>query len=139
MPSIYFLGGIMLMGFFAVLSETNINNRFEDHYLTIFQIGANIALQLGFLLAAPEIGGAFLSFLFLAFGFGALRMTSGRAMIAWGLTTVGVIPAILFAAAPIGMPLNTPPNFWPRCSASSSRSDNARSWVTTAAAANHAL
>jgi diguanylate cyclase (GGDEF)-like protein len=107
-PSTYFLSGIMLTGFFAVLSETNFNDRFEDHYLTIFQIAANIALQLGFLLAAPEIGYTFLSFLFLAFGFGALRMTSRQATIAWCLTAIGVIPAFLFAAAPIGMPVSTP-------------------------------
>src|SRR4030088_2050949 len=48
-PSAFFLSGIMLTGFFAMLSETNVNDRFEDHYLTIFQIAANIALQLGFL------------------------------------------------------------------------------------------
>src|SRR5258708_4269101 len=107
-PSMYFLSGIMLTGFFAVLSETNINDRFDDHYLTIFQVGANIALQLGFLLAAPEIGYAFLSFLFLAFGFGALRMTARQAAIAWCLTAIGVIPAFLFAATPIGMPVGTP-------------------------------
>jgi diguanylate cyclase (GGDEF)-like protein len=106
-PSAYFLSGIMLTGFFAALSETHFNDRFEDHYLTIFQIGANIALQLVFLLAAPEIGYAFLSFLFLAFGFGALRMTSRQAAIAWSLTAVGVIPAFLFAATPIGMPVGT--------------------------------
>src|SRR5258708_11567466 len=107
-PSMYFLSGIMLTGFFSVLSETNINDRFDDHYLTIFQVGANIALQLGFLLAAPEIGYAFLSFLFLAFGFGALRMTARQAAIAWCLTAIGVIPAFLFAATPIGMPVGTP-------------------------------
>jgi diguanylate cyclase (GGDEF)-like protein len=98
----------MVTGFFTVLSETHVNDRFEDHYLTIFQIGVNIALQLGFLLAAPEIGYAFLSFLFLAFGFGALRMTSDQAIIAWCLTAIGVIPAFLFAATPIGMPVGTP-------------------------------
>jgi diguanylate cyclase len=107
-PSAYFLSGIMLTGFFTALSETHINDRFEDHYLTIFQIAANIALQLGFLLAAPEIGYAFLSFLFLAFGFGALRMTSRQAVTAWCLTAIGVIPAFLFAATPIGMPVGTP-------------------------------
>src|ERR1700730_12270502 len=64
LPSVYFISGLMVQGFFAVLSETNVNDRYEDHYLTIFQIAANIALQLGFLLAAPEIGYAFLSFLF---------------------------------------------------------------------------
>jgi diguanylate cyclase (GGDEF)-like protein len=107
-PSCYFLSGIMLTGFFAALSETHFNDRFEDHYLTTFQIGANILLQLGFLLAAPEIGYAFLSFLFLAFGFGALRMTSRQAAIAWSLTAVGVIPAFLLASTSIGMPVGTP-------------------------------
>ena len=107
-PSIYFLSGVALQAMFAVLSETHFNDRFEDHYLTIYQIGANIALQLVFLLVAPEIGYAFLSFLFLAFGFGALRMTSRQAVIAWSLTAIGVIPAFVFAATPIGMPVSTP-------------------------------
>jgi diguanylate cyclase (GGDEF)-like protein len=106
-PSTYFLSGLLLTGFFAVLSETGFNDRFEDHYLTSFQIAANIALQLGFLLAVPQIGYAFLSFLFLAFGFGALRMTSRQATIAWCLTAIGVVPAFLFASTPIGMPVGT--------------------------------
>jgi diguanylate cyclase (GGDEF)-like protein len=108
LPSAYFLSGVMLTGVFAVLSETHVNDRFEDHYLTILQIGTNITLQLGFLMAAPEIGYAFLSFLFLAFGFGALRMTSRQATIAWSLTAIGVIPVFLFASTPIGMPVGTP-------------------------------
>lgn len=108
LPATYFLSGVMLTGCFAVLSETNFNDKFDDHYLTIFQIGANIALQLGFLLAAPEIGYAFLSFLFLAFGFGALRMTSRQAAIAWSLTAIGVIPTFMLIETPIGMPVGTP-------------------------------
>jgi diguanylate cyclase (GGDEF)-like protein len=107
-PSSYFLGGITLTGCFAVLSETHFNDRFEDHYLTALQIAANIALQIGFLLAAPGIGYAFISFLFLAFGFGALRMTSRQAVVAWSVTAIGVIPVFLFSATPIGMPVDTP-------------------------------
>jgi uncharacterized membrane protein YiaA len=45
-PSTYFLASMMLTGFFAALSETHINDRFEDHYLTTSQIAANITLQL---------------------------------------------------------------------------------------------
>ena len=60
-PAVYFLSGIALIGFFVVLSETHVNDRFEDHYLTIIQVGSHVALQLGFLLAAPEIGYVFLS------------------------------------------------------------------------------
>ncbi len=107
-PSAYFLSGITLIGFFVVLSESSINDRFEDHYLTIFQVGSHVALQLGFLLAAPAIGYAFLSILFLIFGFGALRMTSRQATIAWSLTTLGLITIFLFTNTAIGMPVATP-------------------------------
>src|SRR5450755_603727 len=106
-PSAYFLSGIGLMGFFVVLSETHVNDRFEDHYLTIFQVGGHVALQLGFLLAAPETGFAFLSVIFLIFGFGALRMTSRQAIIVWTLTTIGLAPIFLFTSTPIGLPVAT--------------------------------
>src|ERR1700694_3013166 len=107
-PSAYFLSGIALIGFFVVLSETYVNDRFEDHYLTIYQIGGHVALQLGFLLAAPGIGYVFLSVLFLIFEFGALRMTSRQATIAWTLTMMGLAPVFLLTSTPIGMPVATP-------------------------------
>jgi diguanylate cyclase len=106
-PSAYFLCGVGLIGFFIVLSEAHFNDRFEDHYLTIFQVGSQIALQLGFLLAAPEIGCFFLSIVFLIFGFGALRMTSQQAAIAWTLTMVGLAPILLLTSTPIGIPVAT--------------------------------
>src|SRR5665647_3503765 len=106
-PAAYFLSGVALIGFFVVLSETHVNDRFEDHYLTIFQVGSHVALQLGFLLAAPRIGYAFLSVLFLIFGFGALRMTSRQATIAWTLTVMGLAPIYLLTSTPIGMPVAT--------------------------------
>ena len=106
-PSAYFLSGIGLIGFFVVLSEAHVNDRFADHYLTLFQVGGHVALQLVFLLAAPEIGYAFLSVLFLIFGFGALRMTSQQATIAWTLTTAGLAPIFLFTTASFGMPVTT--------------------------------
>jgi diguanylate cyclase (GGDEF)-like protein len=106
-PSAYFLSGIAVIGVFVVLSETHVNDRFRDHYLTLFQIGGHVALQLGFLLAAPEIGYAFLCVVFLIFGFGALRMTSWQAAIAWTLTTLGLAPIFLLTSMPIGMPVTT--------------------------------
>jgi diguanylate cyclase (GGDEF)-like protein len=107
-PSAYFVSGITLIGFFVVLSETHINDRFEDHYLTIFQVCGHVALQLGFLLAAPEIGYAFLSVLFLIFEFGALRMTSRQATIVWTVAAIGLAPIFLLTGTPIGMPVATP-------------------------------
>jgi diguanylate cyclase (GGDEF)-like protein len=107
-PSAYFLCGLMAIGCFAVLSETNISDRFEDHYLTVPQVATHVAIQLGFLLAAPNIGLAFISVLFLIFGFGALRMTSRQATITWTLATTGLIPVFLFTDLPVGMPVGAP-------------------------------
>jgi diguanylate cyclase (GGDEF)-like protein len=56
---------------------------------------------------APAIGYAFLSVLFLIFGFGALRMTSRQAIIAWTLTTLGLAPIFLLTDIPIEMPVST--------------------------------
>jgi diguanylate cyclase (GGDEF)-like protein len=106
-PAVYFLSGLALIGFFLVLSETHFNDRFEDHYLTIFQIGSHVALQLGFLLAVPKIGEAFLSVLFLIFGMGALRITSRQALMAWTITLAGLAPIFLLTSAPIGLPVGT--------------------------------
>ena len=107
-PAAYFLTGIGLIAFFAVLSEIHFNERFEDHYLTVYQISGHVAIQLGFLLAAPKIGYAFLSVVFLIFGFGALRMTAWQATIAWTLTVIGLAPIFLLTNTPIGMPVTTP-------------------------------
>jgi diguanylate cyclase (GGDEF)-like protein len=106
-PAVYFLSGLVLIGFFLVLSEAHFNDRFEDHYLTILQIGSHVALQLGFLLAVPRIGYAFLSVLFLIFGMGALRITSRQALMAWTITVAGLAPIFLLTSAPIGLPVET--------------------------------
>jgi diguanylate cyclase len=106
-PSAFFLCGVALIGVFAILSETHFNDRFEDHFLTVFQVGGHVAIQLGFLLAAPQIGYAFLDVLFLIFGVAALRMTPRQAAIAWTLTAAAVMQIFLFIQIPIGIPVAT--------------------------------
>jgi len=106
-PSAYFLLSVSLMGIFLVLSETHINDRFEDHYLTIFQVLGHVALQLGFVLAVPEIGFAFINVVFVIFGFGALRMTARQATIAWALTAMSLAPIFLLTTGHIGLPVTT--------------------------------
>jgi diguanylate cyclase len=107
-PSVFFLCGTSLIGIFAVLSETHVSDRFEDHFLTLYQVASHVVVQLGFLLAAPQIGYAFLNVLFLIFAVASLRMTSFQATIAWTLTTAGVAPIFLVTRIPIGMPIETP-------------------------------
>ena len=107
-PSAFFLSGIFLIGIFAILSETHVNDRFEDHYLTVYQVAGHVVIQLGALLAAPEIGYAFLNVLFLIFGVAALRMTPLQAAVAWTLTAMAVATIFLLTQIPIGMPVATP-------------------------------
>ena len=102
-PAAFFLSGVTLIGIFAILSETSVNDRFEDHFLTLFQVGGHVAIQLGFLLAAPQIGYAFLNVVFLIFGVAALRMSPRQAAIAWTVTAVAVVQIFLFTATPVGM------------------------------------
>jgi diguanylate cyclase len=107
-PAAFFLTGITVIGFFAVLSETYYGDRYRDHYLTIYQVAAHIMVQLAFVMAVPNVGYAFLNVLFLIFGVGALGMTARQAVIAWILTALGVGPIFLFSKVPIGMPMATP-------------------------------
>jgi diguanylate cyclase len=106
-PSAYFLCSVGLVGFFVLLSEAHVNDRFEDHYLMVFQVGGNVVLQFAFLLAAPEIGYAFLGNLMLMFEFGTLRMSARQAIIAWALTATGLVPIFLLSSTPIGLPVAT--------------------------------
>ncbi len=104
MPPVYALCGGLVTGSFLALSQMRFNDRFEDHYLTLWQMAANIAIQLCFLVAAPQIGYMFFCVIFLIFSFGTLRMTPRQAAIAWSLMTLGIIPIFLSGDLPIPMP-----------------------------------
>ena len=106
-PVTFLLCGIGLTGLFAALSEFGVSDRFDDHFLTTPQSASNIVLQLGFLLAAPEIGYLFLSVVFVIFGFASLRMTSREAIILWALTGAAVAAIFLLLKTPIALPMAT--------------------------------
>jgi diguanylate cyclase (GGDEF)-like protein len=108
LPVMFLLCGIGLTGLFAGLSELGISDGFDDHFLTTPQSATNITLQLGFLLAAPEIGYLFLSVVFVIFGFASLRMTSREAVILWALTGAAVAAIFLLLKTPVALPMATP-------------------------------
>lgn len=105
-PSAFFLSGVGLVGVFALLSETYVSDRFADHHLAVFQVVGHVVIQLGFLLAAPAIGYAFLNVLFLIFAVASLRMTSLQAAASWTFTTACVAPIFMLASGPIGLPVS---------------------------------
>ena len=106
-PVVFLLCGIGLTGLFVALSEFGISDRFEDHFLTTPQIASNIMLQLGFLLAVPEIGYLFLSVMFVIFGFASLRMTARQAVVLWALTGSAIATIFLFLKTPVALPMAT--------------------------------
>jgi diguanylate cyclase (GGDEF)-like protein len=105
--SLFWFGGLLIIGTFAVLSEAGVGERFSDHYLTVFQISAHMALQFIFLLSVPTIGVTFISVLFLIFAFGSLRMTSAQAVLTWAIATCGLAAVFLASDLPIGLPVAT--------------------------------
>jgi diguanylate cyclase (GGDEF)-like protein len=106
-PSLFWIGGLLIIGIFVVMSEAGVGDRFSDHYLTVFQISAHMALQFVFLVSVPTIGIAFISVLYLIFAFGTLRMTSAQAMLTWTLATCALAAVFLASDLPIGMPVAT--------------------------------
>jgi diguanylate cyclase len=106
-PVVFLLCGIGLTGLFVALSEFGINDRFDDHFLTMPQIASNVLLQLGFLLAIPEIGYLFLSVMFVIFGFASLRMTARQAVVLWALTGAAIAAIFLFLKTPVALPMAT--------------------------------
>ncbi|OKO80606.1 GGDEF domain-containing protein [Bradyrhizobium sp. AS23.2] len=106
-PSLFWLGGLLIIGTFTVLSEAGVGDKHTDHYLTVFQISAHMALQFVFLVSVPAVGVAFISALFLIFAFGTLRMTSAQAMLTWALAATGLAAVFLASDLPIGMPVAT--------------------------------
>ena len=105
--SLFWFGGLLIIGTFTVLSEAGVGDRLTDHYLTVFQISAHMALQFVFLLSVPILGVTFISVLFLIFAFGTLRMTSTQAMLTWALATAGLGAVFLASDLPIGLPVAT--------------------------------
>src|SRR3954468_8010651 len=106
-PSLFWVGGLSIIGIFVVMSEAGVGDRQTDHYLTVFQISAHMALQFVFLVSVPAIGVAFISVLFLIFAFGTLRMTSAQAMFTWAIATTCLAAVSRGPALPIGMPVAT--------------------------------
>jgi diguanylate cyclase len=110
-PVMFFICGMGLTALFAVLSEISFGDRFEDHFLTTPQATTNIMMQLGFLLAAPQVGFLFLTVVFVIFGYAALRMTSREAVILWGITGVGVTGIFYCLKEPIAVPMGSTPEW----------------------------
>lgn len=102
----YLASGLGATATFLLLSETHVNDRFKDHYLTTLQNAAGVAIELLWLYLAPEVGYLFLCIMFIVVGFGVLRMSARQAAVTWTLLAAGVAVVFLGTDKTIGMPMN---------------------------------
>ena len=107
-PLAYLLAGAGWSALTLGLSESHINDRFEDHYLTVPQSIGAITIQLGALYLAPEVGFYFAFIIFVVLGFGALRMTARQTGVVWTYAAVGLTVVFTCTNKPIAMPMGTP-------------------------------
>jgi diguanylate cyclase len=102
----YLATGLGATATFLLLSETHVNDRFKDHYLTTVQNAVGAAIELLWLYLAPEVGFFFLCIMFIVTGFGILRMSARQAAVAWTLLAAGIAVVFLGTDKAIGMPMS---------------------------------
>jgi hypothetical protein len=108
----YALAGGLVCAGFLIAFASGVGEDDRDWFLTLWQLLACVAVQLAFLAAAPEVGFVFMTVLFIAFAFGALRLTILPAVVALGFTALGIIVVLeLLARGPV-IPVATAAERW---------------------------
>jgi diguanylate cyclase (GGDEF)-like protein len=97
-----------VVGTATYLSETQVNDRFKDPYLTVPLSMVSIAVQIGAIYLVPQIGFYFISIIFVVLGFAALRMTARQTGIVWATATVGLAWLFMMTDKDISIPMATP-------------------------------
>ncbi len=93
-PLAYGLAGAICCASFYTLIGSGFSERFADSNLTLCQMAVAVAVQLIFIVVAPEAAHYFIQVLFLVFAFGCLRMRERDAAIAWALLAVAFLAAV---------------------------------------------
>jgi diguanylate cyclase (GGDEF)-like protein len=107
-PVAYMACGLCSVAIYIALSEFNIHDRFNDHYLIVQQSSVSLAILLSFAYFAPEVGFMFLCTLFIVYGFSSLRATPRQIAVSWTMAAIGVAALFLTTDKPISMPISTP-------------------------------
>lgn len=90
-----------------MLSELHINDRFQDHYLTVPQSLGSIGIELAAIYFIPAVGFYFACIIFVVLGFGALRMSARQTAIVWAYAAIGLTSVFTLTDQPIAMPMGS--------------------------------
>jgi len=103
----YLACGLGSASAFFALSESGINDRFEDPYLVMPQATIGLTIMLTFAWLAPQAGVLFLSNLFIVFSFSSLRASARETAAIWTAMSVGLAVLFLGTDKPISVPHDT--------------------------------
>jgi diguanylate cyclase len=106
-PAAYAGVAIIVCSLFFFVLASRWAGRREDQNLTGIQMPVAAAIQLGFILAAPQLGFLFLAILFIVFAFGALRLDPKEALFAWAALAGGLAVVISQVHAGLAIPNHT--------------------------------
>jgi signal transduction histidine kinase len=97
LPIAYALVGFGICAAFYALIASGWSARFRDSSLAIYQLATMALMQLVFMVLAPTVALYFVAVLFVAFGFGSLRLRFIEAAIACTLVSValGIVTALI--------------------------------------------
>ena len=108
LPPAYLLSGLLLCGVFLVVLGSDLPERMRDHHLVMEQMVANSALQMAFVLWAPQVGAPLMMLCFVIFAFGALRMKFRSVVFGSTALALAMGLVIAFLVDGIGLPFSTP-------------------------------
>lgn len=106
-PLLYFAAAFTAALIFFMISESGVSERHKDHFLTSWQVLIASAVELGALHLFPEVGLLFLMVMFVAFGFGALRLRAAQALPVFAVTMVALVLAAYLHPVPLAIPSAT--------------------------------
>jgi len=101
---LYVVSGLATVFAFALLSEVHVNDRFRDHYLTVPQGLANIAVLMAAIVMMPAIGFYFVCIIFIVLSFATLRMSPVQGSCIWAFASLGMTAVVFSFDHVIGLP-----------------------------------
>ena len=104
----YFVTGVTFCGGFFLLIAGGFSERFRDGNLTLTQMAVAVAVQIAFIIQAPDLAFVFLNVLFIICAVSSLRLTLAHSAAAWAL--IGAATALVLAILPerLDLPHSTP-------------------------------
>lgn len=100
------IGSGLIIGFYLLI-KTGANRLFKDPGMAVIQIFSGAMTQIGFLIAAPDVGIIFLVNLFSTFMFGQVALNSRQFTRLWLIVAAAIAVAFFFVGDRIGFPNST--------------------------------